>query len=113
MGKKIATGGFGTVYKADLEDGETPGGRPVIVKKVSCCSFVQSNLHAQALLLVLRHLPGRQDCCCAGVRQGLSDADLATSYTHCTYTHCTYKPDCHPQLCCAVGSGCSGSALQP
>lgn len=34
--KKIATGGFGTVYKAELDDGETPGGRPVIVKKVSC-----------------------------------------------------------------------------
>lgn len=34
--KKIATGGFGTVYRAELDDGKTPGGRPVIIKKVSC-----------------------------------------------------------------------------
>lgn len=33
--KKIATGGFGTVYRAELDDGKTPGGRPVIIKKVS------------------------------------------------------------------------------
>lgn len=33
--KKIATGGFGTVYKAELDDGKTPGGRPVIIKKVN------------------------------------------------------------------------------
>ena len=32
--KKLATGGFGTVYRAELDDGETPGGRPVIIKKV-------------------------------------------------------------------------------
>lgn len=32
--KKIATGGFGTVYRAELDDGKTPGGRPVIIKKV-------------------------------------------------------------------------------
>ncbi|KAL3161226.1 hypothetical protein ABBQ38_009592 [Trebouxia sp. C0009 RCD-2024] len=31
--KKIATGGFGTVYRAELDDGKTPGGRPVIIKK--------------------------------------------------------------------------------
>ena len=35
LGKKIATGGFGTVYSADLDDGTTPGGRPVIIKKVT------------------------------------------------------------------------------
>ncbi|KAL0019290.1 hypothetical protein WJX79_003618 [Trebouxia sp. C0005] len=31
--KKIATGGFGTVYRAECDDGKTPGGRPVIIKK--------------------------------------------------------------------------------
>lgn len=34
--KKIATGGFGTVYRAECDDGKTPGGRPVIIKKASC-----------------------------------------------------------------------------
>jgi hypothetical protein len=34
MGKKLATGGFGTVYKADLLDGSPQNPRPVIVKKV-------------------------------------------------------------------------------
>ena len=33
LGKKLATGGFGTVYKAQLDDG-SPEGRQVIVKKV-------------------------------------------------------------------------------
>ena len=33
--KKIATGGFGTVYRAECDDGKTPGGRPVIIKKAS------------------------------------------------------------------------------
>ena len=35
MTKKIATGGFGTVYRAELDDGKTPGGRTVIIKKVN------------------------------------------------------------------------------
>ena len=35
LGKKLATGGFGTVFKADLIDDENPGDvRSVIVKKV-------------------------------------------------------------------------------
>ncbi len=35
LGKKIATGGFGTVYRGDLIDDEAPGeARAVIVKKV-------------------------------------------------------------------------------
>ncbi len=35
LGKKLATGGFGTVFKADLTDDEDPNDvRPVIVKKV-------------------------------------------------------------------------------
>ena len=45
--KKIATGGFGTVYRAELDDGQTPGGRPVIIKKVGpmhVLSFRQSSL---------------------------------------------------------------------
>ncbi|KAK9909952.1 hypothetical protein WJX75_009980 [Coccomyxa subellipsoidea] len=34
LGKKLATGGFGTVYRADLVDDEEPGPqRPVVVKK--------------------------------------------------------------------------------
>ena len=33
LGKKLATGGFGTVYRAALDDG-SPEGRQVIVKKV-------------------------------------------------------------------------------
>jgi len=37
--KKIATGGFGTVYRAECDDGKTPGGRPVIIKKASCSVF--------------------------------------------------------------------------
>ena len=36
LGKKLATGGFGTVFKADLTDDEDPNDvRSVIVKKVS------------------------------------------------------------------------------
>ncbi len=35
LGKKLATGGFGTVFKADLIDDEDPNDvRDVIVKKV-------------------------------------------------------------------------------
>ena len=34
LGKKLATGGFGTVYRADLVDEETGEEREVIVKKV-------------------------------------------------------------------------------
>lgn len=34
LGKKLATGGFGTVYKADLVDEESGDVRSVIVKKV-------------------------------------------------------------------------------
>ena len=34
LGKKLATGGFGTVYRADLLDEETGEEREVIVKKV-------------------------------------------------------------------------------
>ena len=36
LGKKLATGGFGTVFKADLTDDENPNDvRSVIVKKVA------------------------------------------------------------------------------
>lgn len=36
LGKKLATGGFGTVFKADLTDDENPNDvRSAIVKKVS------------------------------------------------------------------------------
>ncbi len=34
LGKKLATGGFGTVYRADLVDDESGDVRAVIVKKV-------------------------------------------------------------------------------
>ena len=34
LGKKLATGGFGTVYRADLVDEESGEVREVIVKKV-------------------------------------------------------------------------------
>ena len=38
LGKKLATGGFGTVYRADLVDDEEPtDSLPVIVKKVRAC----------------------------------------------------------------------------
>ncbi len=38
LGKKIATGGFGTVFKADLVEDEAPAeSRAVIVKKVPTC----------------------------------------------------------------------------
>lgn len=39
--KKLATGGFGTVYRAELDDGKTPGGRPVIIKKVRLSALHQ------------------------------------------------------------------------
>lgn len=39
MGKKLATGGFGTVYRADLVDDDDPESiRPIIVKKARTSS---------------------------------------------------------------------------
>ena len=46
--KKIATGGFGTVYRAECDDGKTPGGRPVIIKKASC-SVIPLRVYPQAV----------------------------------------------------------------
>lgn len=51
LGKKLATGGFGTVFKADLIDDEDPRDvRSVIVKKVCSvhCSILytcENSLH--------------------------------------------------------------------
>ena len=50
ISKKIATGGFGTVYRAELDDGQTPGGRPVIIKKVSCNHALKCALEHTATL---------------------------------------------------------------
>lgn len=65
--KKIATGGFGTVYRAELDDGKTPGGRPVIIKKVSrtmlvagFCSFYHGVDFRRRILL--NRLRKRLEC---------------------------------------------------
>ncbi len=47
LGKKLATGGFGTVYRAVLDDG-SPEGRQVIVKKVRQQTGRSLNKKAQA-----------------------------------------------------------------
>ena len=46
LGKKLATGGFGTVYKADLVDEESGDVRSVIVKKVRHHASCQTLLAA-------------------------------------------------------------------
>ena len=54
LGKKLATGGFGTVFKADLTDDENPNDvRSVIVKKVS-----PDCAHRHATMPSCVHLPG-------------------------------------------------------
>ncbi len=56
MGKKLATGGFGTVYKADLVDEESGDVRSVIVKKVRHHASCQTLLAAP---FVARYLQAR------------------------------------------------------
>ena len=46
MGRRVATGGFGTVFKAQLVDPDTNNVRDVIVKKV-CNDVVMSILHCK------------------------------------------------------------------
>ena len=56
MGKKLATGGFGTVFKADLIDDEDKDDvRSVIVKKV--CANSGKLLHVKPLLLLRDAIP--------------------------------------------------------
>lgn len=52
--KKIATGGFGTVYRAECDDGKTPGGRPVIIKKASYLASLCSSTILLAFWTLLR-----------------------------------------------------------